>query len=108
MEAEDHHAPRGRQAGDASRCTQHSAGEIFTAWLPYLLLVVFVLVWGEPSIKRAIDRWTNGLLPVVAADERRRVLNGLIVPGLHNLITRDPAGHGRAGAVRRACSRSTG
>ena len=25
------------------------------AWLPYLLLVVFVLAWGEPSIKLAID-----------------------------------------------------
>ena len=34
------------------------------AWMPYLLLVVFVLSWGEPSIKAAIDSWTNGLMPV--------------------------------------------
>ena len=39
----------------------HPAGEIFMAWLPYLLLVVFVLAWGEPSIKLAIDSWTNGM-----------------------------------------------
>src|SRR5687768_17653334 len=26
---------------------RHSPGEIFMAWLPYLLLVVFVLIWGE-------------------------------------------------------------
>src|ERR1700704_3815196 len=29
---------------------KHSAGETFVAWLPYLLLVVFVLAWGEPDI----------------------------------------------------------
>src|SRR5258706_604116 len=40
----------------------HSAGELFGAWMPYLLLVVAVLVAGEPHIKAAIDRWTNGVL----------------------------------------------
>ena len=32
---------------------------LFMAWLPYLLLVVFVLAWGEPTIKpahRPLDR----------------------------------------------------
>src|SRR5437016_14470440 len=37
----------------------HSGAEIFSAWLPYLLLVLFVLAWGEPAVKTAIDRWTN-------------------------------------------------
>jgi lactate permease len=68
---------------------RHTPGEIFMAWVPYLLLVVFVLAWGEPSIKGAIDRWTHSLLlsvlPVSATG-----LNGLNVPGLHNLITRIP------------------
>src|SRR5262245_35162379 len=41
---------------------RHSAGEIFMAWLPYLLLVAFVLAWGEPSIKGRLDAWTDGLL----------------------------------------------
>jgi lactate permease len=68
---------------------QHSAGAIFTAWLPYLLLVVFVLAWGEPAIKIAIDRWTNGLLPA-SWPRNPNVLNGLNVPGLHNMITRIP------------------
>src|SRR6185436_10321581 len=35
---------------------RHPAGEVFVAWLPYLLLVIFVLAWGAPSIKAAIDR----------------------------------------------------
>jgi L-lactate permease len=30
---------------------------MFMAWVPYLLLVVFVLFFGEPSIKAVIDRW---------------------------------------------------
>ena len=68
---------------------RHSGGEIFMAWVPYLLLVVFVLAWGEPEIKLAINRWTDGLwptsLPMHATD-----LNRLLVPGLHNEITRIP------------------
>ena len=41
----------------------HSAGEVVAAWLPYMLLVIFVLTWGEVAVKRAIDTFTNGLLP---------------------------------------------
>ena len=63
LEAEDHHAPRGRQAGDRWRCSKHSAGEMFMAWLPYLLLVVFVLAWGEPTIKPAIDAGPTACCP---------------------------------------------
>jgi lactate permease len=68
---------------------RHSGGAVFTAWLPYLLLVIVVLAWGEPSIKGAIDRWTNGLLPLWLP-RNPNVLNGLNVPGLHNAITRIP------------------
>ena len=49
----------------------HSGGEIFMAWLPYLLLVVFVLAWGEPSIKAAIDTLDQRPDAVVPAQERR-------------------------------------
>jgi len=69
--------------------SKHTTGEIVMAWVPYLLLVVFVLAWGEPSIKGAIDRWTNNLMPSVLP-KSATVLNGINVPGLHNLITRVP------------------
>ncbi len=42
------------------------------AWLPYLLLVVFVLVWGEPTIKagdRCLDQRPDAGVP---AAERER------------------------------------
>ena len=68
---------------------KHSGREIFVAWMPYLLLVVFVLAWGEPDIKAAMDRWTNSLLGSWLP-RNAGTLNGLNVPSLHNLITRIP------------------
>ena len=68
---------------------QYSGSELFWAWMPYMMLVFFVLVGGEPSLKLAIDRWTNGLLPAFLP-RNATALNGLNVPGLHNLITRIP------------------
>jgi lactate permease len=68
---------------------KHSASEVFVAWLPYLLLVVFVLSWGEPAIKLRLDRFSSGLLPGWLP-LNAGVLNGINVPGLHNMITRVP------------------
>ena len=73
----------------AASAHQHSTGQVFAAWLPYLLLVAFVLAWGEPSTKSRIDRWTHGVLSP-SLPRNAMVLNGLNVPGLHNQITRMP------------------
>ncbi|MBI4886768.1 MAG: lactate permease LctP family transporter [Acidobacteria bacterium] len=54
---------------------RRTGSETFAAWMPYLLLVLFVLVWGAPSVKGAIDRATTLLLPV---------------PALHQSIVRVP------------------
>jgi lactate permease len=68
---------------------KHTPWEVFSAWMPYLLLVVFVLAWGEPQVKGILDRWTHSLLPGLLPVSPT-VLNGIEVPGLHNLITRVP------------------
>jgi lactate permease len=68
---------------------RHSGREIFLAWTPYLLLVVFVLAWGEPAVRRAIDSWTHGIMPPFLP-QASTGLNGVLVPGLHNLVTRIP------------------
>ncbi|MDH4065968.1 MAG: L-lactate permease, partial [Acidobacteriota bacterium] len=68
---------------------KHTGGEIFMAWLPYLLLVGFVLAWGEPAIKAVIDRWTHGIMPSFLP-QAPTGLNGILVPGLHNAVTRVP------------------
>ena len=78
----------GEQA-EAPPAHRHPAGVVFRAWLPYVLLVIFVLVWGEISVKRSIDGFTNGLLPSFLP-RSPTVVNGLMVPGLHNLVTRVP------------------
>src|SRR2546423_2437885 len=76
-----------RGAAVAVATRTHSGVEIFSAWLPYLLLVAFVLVWGEADIKAALNRFTNGLLPT-GIPRSPTLLNGLLVPGLHNMIQR--------------------
>ena len=68
---------------------RHSGAEIFSAWMPYLLLVAFVLVWGEADVKLALNRWTNSLLPAWLP-KSATLLNGLLVPGLHNMVQRVP------------------
>ena len=70
-----------------AKAVAHTGRELFLAWLPYLLLVVYVLAWGEPAVKKAIDTWTNGLLTGVVP---MTGLNGINVPGLHNMIQRMP------------------
>jgi len=67
----------------------YSPGAIFMAWLPYLLLVIFVLLWGEADIKARINAWTDSLLPA-SIPQHATLPNRILVPGLHNLITQVP------------------
>src|SRR6185503_170737 len=71
-------------------------GQVFMAWLPYLLLVIAVLTLGEPRIKARVNTWTDGFLPdsvraePVTHPTPAGRLNRLGVPGLHNQITQVP------------------
>ena len=81
-----------RLEGDTSTSgtvKRHSMAEVVSGWLPYAFLVMFVLVWGEPGVKVVINRWTDSLLPAWIP-QSETLLNGVLVPGLHNLITRIP------------------
>ena len=71
---------------------RHSAGQIFMAWVPYLLLVAFVLVWGDADIKPKINHFADQFLPSSwpMVPETGRLANRLMVPGLHNAITQMP------------------
>jgi lactate permease len=53
---------------------KHTAGELFSAWSPYILLVIFVLAWGVGPVRAVLNTVS---IPIA-------------VPGLHNLITRMP------------------
>jgi lactate permease len=60
-------------AGDTTASVamkQHPLGETLLAWSPYILLVIFVLIWGSPWGKAILDQ-VNVVIPW---------------PGLHNQI----------------------
>jgi lactate permease len=72
--------------------TKHSGGAILSAWTPYLLLVVFVLLWGEASTKPRINAIGDALVPAALPTMPASGLlaSRLMVPGLHNVIERIP------------------
>jgi L-lactate transport len=43
----------------AARTSPHSGREIFLAWAPYILLVVFVLLWGYKPLQAKLDLVTK-------------------------------------------------
>lgn len=66
-----------RLEGDTEATTeahQHTSGEIFTAWSPYILLVVFVLTWRYAPIQAFLGSFSVSFP----------------VPSLHEMITRVP------------------
>jgi lactate permease len=75
---------------------RYAPGQVFMAWLPYLLLVISVLTLGEPGIKAKVNAWTDQYLPdsvraePVTHPTPAARLNRIGVPGLHNLITQVP------------------
>jgi lactate permease len=63
--------------------------KILKAWTPFAILSVFVLVWGLPSIKLAMNKATTPAFRVVMADGKPRPgPPGWDVPYLHNAVYR--------------------
>jgi len=67
----------------------HTAGQIMKAWMPFAVLSLFVLLWGLPSIKLAMNRATTPAFEVALADGAKRSgPPGWDVPYLHNVVFR--------------------
>ena len=69
------HDPSAAEAKPAQPVVRYSRAQLINAWMPWLILSVFVFVWGLPPVKAA--------------------LNGIFAPafpmdGLHNLIEKMP------------------
>ncbi|HEY9232961.1 MAG TPA: L-lactate permease [Blastocatellia bacterium] len=64
----------------AARPAEHvySARQVARAWMPFVILTLFVLLWGLPVIKTTMNHWTT------PAFER----GGWEVPALHGAVTR--------------------
>jgi len=65
----------GARAAVGAAVRKHSLGEAFMGWMPWLVLSVFVFVWGLPAVRA----WMNGLFNPT-----------FDVPFLHNLVQKAP------------------
>jgi lactate permease len=64
-------------------------GKVLKAWTPFAILSIFVLVWGLPSVKLAINKATTPAFRVILADGKPRPgPPGWDVPYLHNSVYR--------------------
>jgi lactate permease len=45
--------------GDAAPRRSYTRGEVGRAWTPFIILALFVLLWGSPPVKSAMNRWTT-------------------------------------------------
>ncbi len=60
-------------AAEARASIKHfSAGQIAKAWMPFAILSAFVLVWGLPAVKLAMNQTTTPSFKVVMADGKVR------------------------------------
>jgi lactate permease len=67
----------------------YTAGQVLRAWMPFAILSVFVLLWGLPSVKLAMNRATTPAFRVVLVDGKPRPgPPGWDVPYLHGAIYR--------------------
>ncbi|PYX00867.1 MAG: lactate permease [Acidobacteria bacterium] len=75
---------------DGAVTTQpYSTTQILKAWMPFAILSVFVLFWGLPAIKLAINQATTPAFKVVLPDGKLRPgPPGWDVPYLHNAVYR--------------------
>jgi lactate permease len=65
------HEKDGGEAGPATAPTKHSRAAVIRAWTPWLILTVFVFIWGLPQFKT----WLNGIFAP-----------SFPIDGLHNMI----------------------
>ncbi|HTH94230.1 MAG TPA: L-lactate permease [Rhodocyclaceae bacterium] len=69
------HDPSAAEAKPAQPAVKHSTQALVAAWTPWLILSVFVFLWGLPSVKG----WLNGIFAP-----------SFPIAGLHNLIEKVP------------------
>jgi lactate permease len=77
------------QEKDREKVRTYTAAQIFKAWTPFAILSLFVLLWGLPPIKLAMNQATTPAFRVVLSNGKVRPgPPGWDVPILHNAISR--------------------
>ena len=73
---------------DAATKKTYSAGQIFTAWSPFIILTIFISAWGIPTIKKALVgsyEGENAILTIVNSIGKALTFKPE-VPFLHNVV----------------------
>jgi lactate permease len=71
------------------KARSYTAGQVLKAWMPFAILSLFVLLWGLPNIKLAMNLATTPSFRVMGADGKVRPgPPGWNVLKLHNAISR--------------------
>jgi len=79
-----------RQLQKQSAIHNYTAGQIARAWLPFFILSIFVLVWGLPKVKNAMNKATTPAFTVTLPDGKPRPgPAGWDWPYLHAKVLRD-------------------
>src|SRR5262249_11742825 len=72
----------------------YTASQVISAWVPWVLLTVFVFLWGIPQVKTVLGNPTREEQAAHAASADSILLKppyiGVKVPGLHKHIARVP------------------
>jgi lactate permease len=72
-----------------SKVRKFTVGQILRAWMPFAVLSLFVLLWGLPKIKLAMNAATTPSFKVIMPDGKPRPgPPGWDVPYLHNAVFR--------------------
>src|SRR5207302_11172122 len=50
----------------------YTGGQILKAWMPFAILSIFVLVWGLPKVKLAMNKATTPTFSIILPDGRKR------------------------------------
>ena len=78
-----------KQFDGLAKARSYTAGQVLKAWMPFAILSLFVLLWGLPKIKLAMNRATTPAFRVVLPNGKPRPgPPGWDVPYLHNAISR--------------------
>ncbi len=77
------------QFDDSVNVRSYTTAQVLKAWMPFAVLSIFVLLWGLPSVKLAMNLGTTPAFCVILADGKVRPgPPGWDVPYLHNAISR--------------------
>ena len=79
-----------KQFDGVVQARSYTSGQVLKSWMPFAILSLFVLLWGLPKIKLAINQRTTPSFKVVLPNGKNRPgPPGWDVPYLHNAISRN-------------------